>query len=256
MSAWNENPTFLKKSIESILSQSFTDFEFIIINDGSSKETSDILKKYVQNDNRVILLENASNLGLTRSLNIGIRKSKGEFIARMDSDDISSPERLEKELGFISKNNFDLIMANCDFINNKDEIIKQKILSPITDLKKSLMKGNFFIHSTFFGKKKVFNELYNEKFQRAQDYEFLLRVLGKGYELGQMSDSVLKYRINTESISIKKAKQQEFCALKARLLAITKYGYGYSFLPYLLRSLLILMLPYKLKNFIVYKILK
>ena len=256
MSVHNENVDFLKKSMESVLRQSYADFEFLIINDGSEKETSDILEKIAQNDPRVVLLQNDHNIGLTKSLNIGIRKSQGEFIARMDSDDISLHDRIEKQLAFLLDNNLDLIGSDCDIINEKENILKKKRVALPKNIKKALFKGNFFTHSTFFGKRKVFKELYNENFKRSQDYEFLLRIVGKGYELGYMSENVLKYRVNANGISAKSSKQQEFYALKARLLALSRYGYDYLLFPHIFKPLMSFLLPYKLKHYIIYRIQK
>lgn len=256
MSVYNEQSDFLKKSTESMLSQSFTDFEFLIINDGSQKETSDILKEFAKKDPRIILLRNDYNMGLTRSLNIAINKSRGELIARMDSDDVSLPDRLENQLDYLLKNNLDFLGSDCVIIDKNEKILKSKKICIPIDIKRALFKGNLFTHSTFFGKRKVFKEFYNEKFKRAQDYEFLLRIAGKNYKLGYMNKNVLKYRINTNGISVKKSKEQEFYAIKARLLALFFYNYNYSFIIYLLKPLISFLLPYKLKYYMIYKIQK
>src|SRR5215212_7675082 len=86
---------FLREAIDSILSQSFTDFEFIIINDGSTDSSCDIIRSY--EDKRIVFVENEKNLGITATLNKGIKLAACELIARMDSDDISYPERLQKQ---------------------------------------------------------------------------------------------------------------------------------------------------------------
>jgi len=256
MSVYNEQSDFLKKSIKSILSQSFADFEFLIINDGSQKETADVLEKFAKKDQRIVLLRNDHNTGLTKSLNIAIGKSQGEFIARMDSDDVSLPDRLENQLNYLLKNNLDFLGSDCIIIDKNENILKNKKTHIPIDIKRALFKGNFFTHSTFFGKKKVFKEFYNENFKRAQDYEFLLRITGKNYKLGYMNKNVLKYRININGISIKKSKEQEFYAIKARLLALFFYNYNYSSVIYLLKPLISFLLPYKLKYYIIYKIQK
>ena len=90
---------YLKTAIESVLSQTIPDFEFIIINDGSTDKTEEIIKSY--QDPRIIYIKNDTNIGLSKSYNLGIRASKGEFIARMDADDISFKDRFESQLEFL-----------------------------------------------------------------------------------------------------------------------------------------------------------
>ncbi|MDD2913253.1 MAG: glycosyltransferase family 2 protein, partial [Candidatus Pacebacteria bacterium] len=96
--------TFLSEAIESVLNQTFYDFEFVIINDGSTDNSLEIIKNYEKKDSRIVLLDNKENLGITKSLNIGLNKARGEYIARMDGDDISEKERIEIQYDFLKKN--------------------------------------------------------------------------------------------------------------------------------------------------------
>ena len=98
MSVYN-GEKYLREAINSILSQTFNDFEFLIINDGSTDGTADILKSYT--DSRIKIINNEKNIGLTKSLNKGLKIAKGEYIARQDADDISMPERLKEEVAFL-----------------------------------------------------------------------------------------------------------------------------------------------------------
>ena len=100
MSVYN-GAKFLAEAIDSILAQTFTDFEFIIIDDTSSDDSLQVINSY--KDARIVLLQNTKNIGLTKSLNIGIAKAKGKYIARMDADDISMPKRLEKQFDFMEE---------------------------------------------------------------------------------------------------------------------------------------------------------
>lgn len=256
MAVHNERPDFLRKSIDSILGQSLADLELIIIDDGSNSENKKIFIEYAALDPRIILIKNEKNIGLTKSLNIAIRKSLGEFIARMDSDDVSLPSRLEKQLDYLLRNDLDLIGADCEMIDENGKLLKEKRIVLPVDIKKSMFKGNFFTHSTLFGRKRAFDHLYDERFTRAQDYEFLLRLLGKNFKLGHLPGSILKYRLNQEGISSKKAKEQEIFALRARLEALIKHGYSYCLIPHLARPILSFFLPYRLKHFIIYRLWK
>lgn len=104
MSVYKEPVEWLHESIDSILNQTFTDFEFIIICDNPSyDEGIALLYAYKEKDHRIVLIENEKNLGLTKSLNKGITVAKGDFIARMDADDISLPERFEKQMSLLEK---------------------------------------------------------------------------------------------------------------------------------------------------------
>ena len=101
MSVYNTSETYLKEAIESILNQSLPDFEFIIINDASNRATSAILNQYT--DERIVRIENQQNLGITASLNEGLEIARGRYIARMDADDVSFPERLSKQYQYMEK---------------------------------------------------------------------------------------------------------------------------------------------------------
>ena len=93
---------YLRESIDSILNQTYTDYEFIIVNDGSNDKTEEIILSY--NDNRIRYIKNEKNLQIVKSLNRGIELAKGRYIARMDADDISLPRRFEKQITFMENN--------------------------------------------------------------------------------------------------------------------------------------------------------
>src|SRR3989344_5781814 len=103
MPAYNARK-YIGEAIESILNQTFKDFEFIIINDCSTDKTKKIIEEYANKDARIKLINNATNLGLTKSLNIGLKEARGEYVARLDADDVALPERLEKQYEFMEKN--------------------------------------------------------------------------------------------------------------------------------------------------------
>jgi len=201
MSIYKESKDELEKSIYSILNQTFTDFEYIIVIDNPiDKWRVDYVKSI--SDKRIKLIINEKNLGLTKSLNIALSYAKGKYIARMDADDISMPNRLEKELDYLIKNNLDMCgsYVTC-FIGEKD--IK-KIKFPVTykGIKKVAYIQNCIAHPTFFVKKEIYDCLkgYNNVIA-CEDYDFLLRALDKGYKIGNVPEVLLKYRISPSSIS-------------------------------------------------------
>ena len=104
MSVYNEPEEWMRVAIDSILGQTFTDFEFIIINDNPKRKLNrEILSDYAKQDKRIVILENEENIGLTKSLNKGLKVAKGKYIARMDADDISLSDRLEKQVNFMEE---------------------------------------------------------------------------------------------------------------------------------------------------------
>lgn len=117
MSVFNENPEFLIEAIHSILAQTYTNFEFIIIDDGSDEECKRILHDFSLFDSRIRIITNISNIGLTKSLNKGIEVSQGKYIARMDSDDFSLPMRIELQVQYMEKHNDVIVLGTdtCDF---------------------------------------------------------------------------------------------------------------------------------------------
>lgn len=252
MSVFNSKNDFLQQSIESMLKQSFADFEFIIVNDGSKDGIRIILEKYASLDGRIKLMKNEKNLGLTKSLNIAIKESRGRYIARMDDDDISLPNRIERQLSYSRSNNLDFIGCDCDFIDEIGKVMTEKRIVFPKNLKKRLFKGNFFNHSTFFGKTEVFENFYNEDFKKAQDYEFLLRIASMEHAIGYLNESLVLYRINRGGISAISAKEQEWYAIKARWKALCEYGYDKFYAIYFTRAFVSFLIPYWIKKFILY----
>lgn len=114
MATYNRAEYYLPRAIESILSQSANDFEFIIINDASKDSTLEVLNAYAKQDKRIRVFSNTKNKGLVYNLNLGLQKARGKYIARMDDDDESLPERFEKQLEFLEENP-DIVATGCSF---------------------------------------------------------------------------------------------------------------------------------------------
>ncbi|MDD5433307.1 MAG: glycosyltransferase [Candidatus Pacebacteria bacterium] len=218
---------FIKQAIDSVLSQSFADFEFLIVDDGSTDLTGIILNEYKERDQRVKIITNPQCLGLTKSLNIAIGQAQGEFIARMDDDDISMPKRFAVQSELLDKNPQVVLCGTLGFIiNEKGETIAEKNLAiSYSEIKNRLLFNNQFIHSSLMIRKSILDQegYYNEKFKKAQDYELVLR-LGRKCQIVNLPERLIKWRKIPTSISHKNKEQKKF-AIKARWLAITKYGY-------------------------------
>ncbi len=205
MSVYNECDEWLSQSIDSILFQTYTDFEFIIVNDNPTDERINrILSDYAKRDRRIRIVTNERNMGLVYSLNHGLEYVQGEYVARMDADDISHPDRFKKQLDYINKNNCDIISAYVNTINESGIIRAPGInyaLSPqvVSD---SLRWSNIVPHPCMFVKADVYKALggYRSVYA-AEDYDFLLRAKEKGLRIGMADDILIDYRVRDESIS-------------------------------------------------------
>ncbi len=198
MSVYNSEK-YLEKAIESILNQTYTNFEFLIIDDGSTGSISDILHKY--GDPRIRLVKNENNLGLTKSLNKGLALANGEYIARMDADDISLPKRFEKQVSFLIKNpDIALVGTSNYIIDSQGTEIGSRIVPASVDFN-DLLKENPFNHGSIMVKKSVLISMggYNEFFRYAQDYELWLRI-AKLYPVRNLIEPLYKQRVHTENI--------------------------------------------------------
>ena len=142
-------------AIKSILNQTFKDFEFIIVDDGSSDNSYNIIKSYASRDKRIKIIRNLVNLGLTKSLNKAILLSKGTYIARQDDDDISLPNRLEYQIKFLQENP-DYAFCGCNGIlkQNKAELLKSFSLE---EIKRNLIKKNCFAHPSIIIRRSISN---------------------------------------------------------------------------------------------------
>lgn len=178
MSVYN-GEQYLRKSIESILNQTFSDFEFIIINDGSSDRTPEILSDYERKDKRVRVF-NQSNMGLTVSLNHGIAYAKGKYIARMDCGDISMPTRIEKQLQYLVNNEKTGIVGTHFSYINDDGKITNTVYRPVENgfLKWLLLFYNPIPNALAMFRLDLANRIggYDLRYRYAQDYDFLCRI--------------------------------------------------------------------------------
>ena len=199
MSTYNETPEELNASILSILKQTHKNLEIIIVNDNPQDLER---QKYLSSlrDNRIQILCNPKNLGLVKSLNNALLHTSGNYIARMDADDISMDTRLEDELRYLTENNLDMVGSYIELMNPSKTILKAPIAE--AKIKKFIKYGSCLAHPTWLVKREVYMELngYREAYP-CEDYDFLLRALKKGYHLGNIPKVELKYRLRGNSIS-------------------------------------------------------
>jgi len=208
MSVYN-GQKYLRQAIESILNQTFKDFEFIIINDDSTDSSLEIIQSCT--DPRIKLINNQTNLGLTKSLNIGIKQAQGKYIARLDADDISLTNRLAEQYEYLKKHpDITIIGSDVELIDENNKTICQRQLIHNPDqIKFGLIFYNQLMHSSIFFKKSAVEQIggYNENFKYTQDYELYSR-LSKKYKISNLNQILIKHRTHSQSISQSKKTQQ------------------------------------------------
>ncbi|MBL4932624.1 glycosyltransferase [Clostridium paridis] len=217
MSTYNEEKSWLIKSIESILNQTERNFEFIIVLDNPLNiEIKDVLNCYAQKDQRIKLIYNDVNKGLIESLNSALAIATGEYIARMDADDISLENRFEKQIKFLLNNpKVDLVGSQIEFIDENENIINKKsnVYTNKYNLKVMLNYCNPMAHPTWMFKRSILKQLGNyREVKYAEDYDFITRVVTNGYNIDNLDDKLLLYRLRDNGISISNSFKQSKAA--------------------------------------------
>lgn len=205
MSTYNEPLEYIEMAIESILSQTWNKIEFIIVIDNpNNEELTEFIKKYERNNN-ITVIYNDVNRGLPYSLNEAIKKSKGNYIARMDADDISCKQRIEKQIEFLKKYNLDIVASNrIDIDENGDVIRESRKIVKMNKINKVLPYACIINHPSVLIKADVLKEAggYRE-IESAEDYDLWLRLLTKKKKIGIIETPLIYYRIRHDSIGQK-----------------------------------------------------
>ncbi len=213
---------YLEEAIQSILGQSFSDFELLLIDDCSTDHSVAVMEKMSQLDSRIRILKNEVNLGLPATINLGIRNSKGEFVARMDQDDISEPTRFQKQFDFLRSH------AEIDIVGSWWEYFpKSIVLKMPTDhcgIKMYSVLNNPMGHPTvLFRKKEVIEKVgfYDVTAFPVEDYEFWCRGLDR-VQFANIGEVLLKYRIHEAQSSNQKSDKQQLLSKNLRIGQIKK----------------------------------
>lgn len=221
MPVYNES-LYIKDAIKSILNQSYQDFELLIIDDASTDNTVDIINQF--NDGRIILIQKEKNTGYTDSLNLGIEKSAGRYIARMDGDDICHEDRFNVQLEFL-ENNLDYILCGSQYKRIDGQT---SFMLPVEndEIKALLLRGNQFIHPSVMIRKSVLIEnkiRYNKEREPAEDYDLWVRLMPYG-KFKNLKEPHISYRIHAGQISQKSFKIQKEHDYKTRVLYLNSIG--------------------------------
>lgn len=223
MSVYN-GEDYLSEAIESVLNQTFKDFELIIINDCSTDKTHEILKRFEDFDKRVKVYTNEVNLRLPSSLNKAISYAQGKYIARMDADDICLPERLEKQYEFMEKNP-NVALSSCRFMTLKNGVISSGGCGGKCDnesIKALLLVTNPILHPGIIAKADAIRSLlYDKNFTCTEDMELWTRFVMAGYDVEIMPEYFMIYRLHDKQITETTLEKQH-----KEVIAIQKKYYG------------------------------
>ena len=196
---------YLEAAIDSILAQSFPDFEFFITDDGSRDETSSILTNYAECHPQIRIFRNESSIGLPSCLNMMAGKARGKYLARMDADDISHENRFERQVEFMNRFvDIDVCFANVNFMNEEGRIICARVVpSSSKSILKLLPYVNYFAHPTAMLRTTSFREIggYDELFLKGQDWELWQRMVAQGMRLDIIREVLLDYRLHAQGNS-------------------------------------------------------
>ena len=243
---------YIKTAIESVIFQSFFNWELIIINDGSSDNTESIVKEYTINNPRIIYLKNEQNIGVQKTLNRGLKEAKGEYIARIDDDDEwINPDKLSRQIEFLI-NNLDCVLVGTGVINtdgNGQELFRYLLPETDKSIRNNILYKNCFVHSSVvFKKEAVLNlEGYDESTDalHIEDYDLWLK-LGTIGKLANLSIYAVKFTLREGSMS----SLNKLYQLDKDIILIKKYKDKYpNYTKALILSYLRLFL-YKIFDFI------
>lgn len=255
MGVFNEKKEYLERAVKSIITQTFQDWEFIICDDGSTNQTYEWLLDLKSQDDRIILLKNEKNIGLAPTLNKCLEKSAGEYIARMDSDDISLPNRLEKQIK-------QLDLYEIDFVGSWAELIDGNGVWATRKTKKYPKKNDFllgtqFIHPSVIMKKHALVRINSYRIApetiRTEDYDLFMRMYSQGLRGMNIQEPLLRYTESRDSYAKRKFKYR-YNELIVRFKGFRQLGLMPIGLLFMFKPILIGLIPGSFLRFIKRKI--
>lgn len=238
MSVYNTNMNYLMPAIDSIINQTYKNIEFVIVDDCSDEWCADVLKKYSQSDDRIVLVRNSENIGITKSLNVGLEYCTGKYVARMDSDDISLPNRLERQMRYLQVHE-EVHVLSCVaaiyeeekicYTGNRYHINPDRITNHMAGLYRTfeqetirvqLAFGNIvFTHPTVMYRKSFldkYNIKYDELLDKAQDYALWCKAIEYRC-MDSLQEVLFIYRNNSGSATNTVSYEQARCSSITKL---------------------------------------
>ncbi|MGD9602559.1 MAG: glycosyltransferase family 2 protein [Gammaproteobacteria bacterium] len=216
---YNGEP-FIRSTIHSVLAQTYADYELLIVDDGSTDGTADILRSVA--DPRIRLARNEVNRGRPYTRNRGVGLARGEYIAVLDADDLSEPTRLQRQVEFLDAHPEIACVGSHAIYVNRDET-RQLLCQPPTrpdDIRRHIYQANCFVHSSVTFRRAVLLNIggYSADYPQSQDYELFLRLCG-AYPLANLPEPLVRYRVHPGQVSFARLRAQRRLADQARVAA-------------------------------------
>lgn len=205
MAAYNAENT-IGQAITSVIQQTYTDFELIIINDCSTDRTVDVINEFIKRNTRIILINNSKNMGVSYTRKHGLDEAKGSWIAILDSDDLWLPEKLAKQVEFQKKTNADLLYTGSGFMNVDGKQINWKLNVPEVITYRQLLKQNILSNSSALVRKDLYEKYYVIGDDMHEDFAIWLQILRNGIKAYGINEPLLIYRLDDKSKSGNKLK--------------------------------------------------
>lgn len=205
MAAYNAEQT-IEQAINSVLSQTYTNFELLVVNDCSKDRTVELVKKISAKDGRVRLISNVKNSGVSYTRKHGLEEAKGSWIAILDSDDAWAPEKLEKQIDLQRRTNADLLFTGSAFMDSEGQSIDWHLHAPAEVTYRQLLKQNVLSNSSALVRKELYAKHYAIGDGMHEDFAIWLSILKKGTKAYGVDEPLLIYRIAKSSKSGNKVK--------------------------------------------------
>lgn len=246
--ATHNGSRFIREAVDSVLRQTYRNFEFIVIDDASS-DGGVGAARYLA-DGRMRLISNAQRLGLTKSLNRGIMMARGEYMARIDDDDVwTDRDKLEKQVSFMQRNRGVGLCGAWNIVIDErgDELYRLRYETEDGAIKQRMLRRNQFPHSGVLIRRAALGKvgLYDERCRYAQDFELWLRI-GTKYELANLPNVYIKQRVNPEGVTGRKNMQQFLAFLKIAYKYRSEYPGFWANAPIYLSELFVNLLTKKM----------
>ena len=237
--------SIVKLAIDSILNQTYKDFEFIICDDGSNDGTYELVQNLIKKDDRVILIKNEKNRGLAYSLNHCLSIAKGKYIARMDADDISIPNRFEKQVKFLDEH-LEYAVVGCNMLYiNENGIWGNRVLAE-KPTKKSFLFTSPFAHPTVIMRKEILDLLNGYKVEkitrRLEDYDLFMRLYANGYKGYNMQEFLYQFREDNDAFK-RRAYKYRWDEIQVRYRGFKALDLMPSGFLYVIKPLIIGLIP-------------
>lgn len=245
---------YLTEAVESVLNQTFRDFELLAVDDASTDRSPEILAAFARQDPRVRVLRNPRNLMISRTLNAGLEQAQGEYLARMDADDVSLPDRLAKQAAYLDAHPRAGIVGGSMLITDASGRPIGERHYHLTDaaIRRHLFRYSPFSHPLVMMRTALVRQAggYLPDYDYAEDYELYFR-LGRLAEFGNLPDFLLRYRVVPRSLTVGVTRAMELQTLAVRRRAVKEYGYvmtGFDRIYWLLEYLSVFCIPPRWKS--------